>query len=153
MSDQDKLGYIYRNYTSYEEYVKHQKSKLSRRLHSIPDIMWQSDEDFRNILLSRLLQHPTLNKQQNVLCLAARMGGEVRAFKDIGCTAIGIDLEPGPDNADVIKGDFHNTGYDKDTFDVLYTNSIDHLFSPDKFMRETKRILKPDGIFILEFII
>jgi hypothetical protein len=37
-----------------------------------------------------------------VLCIGARLGGEVRAFKSLGALAVGIDLNPGGYNMDVI---------------------------------------------------
>ena len=37
-----------------------------------------------------------------VLCVGARLGGEVRAFKSLGALAIGIDLNPGTLNMDVV---------------------------------------------------
>ena len=49
-----------------------------------------------------------LGQVRTVLCLAARIGTEVKAFLDLGCFAIGIDLNPGTDNRYVVHGDFHD---------------------------------------------
>ena len=45
-----------------------------------------------------------------MICLGARLGGEVRAFKTLGAIAIGIDLNPGKDSMDVLAGDYYNIG-------------------------------------------
>src|SRR5262249_19221063 len=67
-----------------------------------------------------------------------------------GCFAVGIDLNPGSDNKFVLKGDFHDIQFPSKSIDIVYTNSIDHAFNAVKMLAEVKRILKPDGIFIME---
>ena len=54
----------------------------------------------------------------SVLCLGARLGGEVRAFTAMGALSIGIDLNPGPNNAYVLPGDFHHLQFAQSVFDV-----------------------------------
>jgi ubiquinone/menaquinone biosynthesis C-methylase UbiE len=85
-----------------------------------------------------------------VLCLAARLGGEVRAFIDLGALAIGIDLNPGIGNRYVVHGDFHHLQYADNTFDVVFTNSLDHALDVPRIMDEARRVLADDGMFIVE---
>ena len=87
-----------------------------------------------------------------VLCLAARIGTEVKAFLDLGCRAIGIDLNPGPENEYVVQGDFHNLQFPPNSMDVVYTNSLDHAFDIDRIAAEVLRVLKPEGVLIIEAV-
>ena len=50
-----------------------------------------------------------------------------------------------------IKGDIHDIKYDNETFDLVYTNILDHTINPTKFAEEIYRILKENGTFILHY--
>lgn len=93
-----------------------------------------------------------LKKGSNVLCLGARQGTEVKAFLDLGCFAVGIDLCPGKENKFVLFGDFHDLQFPAESADVIFTNSLDHLFDAKKLLDEITRVLKPGGILIIEAI-
>ncbi len=140
-----KDGLSIRKYEDYTEYVEHQKSKLSI-------ITWldKYDVDYREILLERLKTLDLTIKGKSVLCLAARMGTEVKAFLDMGAFAVGIDLNPGEDNMWVVKGDFHDIQYPNDSVDIVFINSIDHSLKPSKLISEIKRVIKDEGRFIME---
>ena len=84
---------------------------------------------------------------RTVLCLGARLGGEVRAFKSLGAVAVGIDLEPGRGNMDVVFGDFHDVPFAADSFDYAYSNVLDHIYDLRRFGREVARVVKPGGLF------
>eukprot|EP00316_Scyphosphaera_apsteinii_P013465 CAMPEP_0119319226 /NCGR_PEP_ID=MMETSP1333-20130426/48837_1 /TAXON_ID=418940 /ORGANISM="Scyphosphaera apsteinii, Strain RCC1455" /LENGTH=206 /DNA_ID=CAMNT_0007325587 /DNA_START=191 /DNA_END=811 /DNA_ORIENTATION=- len=86
-------------------------------------------------------------KGETVLCLGARLGGEVRAFKSLGALAIGVDLEPGQDNMDVVVGDFENLAFPEATFTFAYSNALDHLHDLKKLSAELCRVVKPYGFF------
>ena len=86
---------------------------------------------------------------RTVLCLGARLGGEVRAFKSLGAVAVGIDLEPGRGNMDVVFGDFHDVPFAADSFDYAYSNVLDHIYDLRRFGREVARVVKPGGLFLL----
>ena len=85
-----------------------------------------------------------------VLCLGARLGGEVAAFRDMGCFAIGVDLNPGPDNPWVLYGDFHKLEYPDRCLDAVYSNSLDHCLEPEKVLAEISRLLRPGAYLIIE---
>lgn len=151
-------NFIARQYTSYQEYVEHQRSKLDliavrgRRSKHLVDLQ-RYDTSYRDVLRQRLLTLPMLRARPNVLCLAARIGTEVKAFIDVGCFAVGIDLNPGPDNAYVVVGDFHQLQFADASVDVVFTNSLDHVFALDKVLGEVHRVLKPGGHFIAELML
>jgi SAM-dependent methyltransferase len=138
-----------RDYQRYEDYIKHQKSKLTIKG---KEYLTNYDKSFYSDLLQRLkgLDTKVHFKEKNVLCLAARIGTEVRPFIDMGGFAIGIDLNPGSENKYVLYGDFHNIQFSSSSIDIIYTNSFDHVFDKDKIIQEIIRLLKNDGYLILE---
>jgi SAM-dependent methyltransferase len=138
-----------RSYQKYDDYLKHQKSKLTIKG---KEYLFDYDRSFHKDLLLRLdeLEKHVHFKGKNVLCLAARIGTEVRSFIDKGSFAIGIDLNPGSENKYVLYGDFHNIQFPSSSIDIIYTNSFDHVFDKDKIIQEIIRLLKNDGYLILE---
>ena len=76
-----------------------------------------------------------MKKAASVLCLGARQGTEVKAFLDLGCFAVRIDLEPGAENQFVVQGDFHDLKFPTESVDIVFTNSLDHAFDPKKMIR------------------
>jgi SAM-dependent methyltransferase len=135
-----------RRYDSYEAYLEHQKAKLET--HDFANY----DADFRAALRERLGRIDLAWQGRTVLCLAARIGTEVKAFLDLGCFAIGIDLNPGKDNRYVVQGDFHDLQFAPGSVDVVYTNSLDHAFDLDRMAKEVLKVLKSDGLLIVEAV-
>jgi len=119
-----------RVYSSYEEYLEHQKQKLE-----YIDLE-EYDVKYRDVLLERLRKLYFLKPGMTVLCLGARLGTEVKAFLDIGCFAIGIDLNPGCDNRYIVYGDFHNLQFASSSVDVIFTNALDHVFDMRQMIEE-----------------
>ena len=105
---------------------------------------------FRKVLRERLKDLYFIKSDQAVLCLGARLGAEVKAFLDLGCFAIGIDLNPGLKNKYVLYGDFHDLQFATDSIDILYTNSLDHVLDLSKMVKEMRRVLKRTGHIIVE---
>ncbi len=139
-----------RIYSSYELYLKHQKSKLLNKKEKLKFSNY--DEKFKNNLKARLENLDISLLGSRTLCLGARLGGEVRAFKELGSYAVGIDLEPGERNNDVLFGDFHEINFPDNSVDFIYTNSLDHVYDIDKVLNEIKRVLTSEGYFISEFM-
>jgi SAM-dependent methyltransferase len=83
-----------------------------------------------------------------VLCVGARVGGEVRAFSRLVDLAVGIDLYPGEKNPFVMYGDAHKLQFNNASFRTLFTNVLDHILYVDKFASEARRVLKPNGVLI-----
>lgn len=147
-SMEDSSGMKQKEYKTYSEYIDHQKSKLGK----IQKKMIDYDKSFYQLLSNRLIRQNYVKPGMTVLCLAARIGTEVRAFLDNGCFALGIDLNPGEKNKYVVYGDFHDIQYHDKTFDIVFSNSFDHAFDLNKLILEIKRILKPNGYLILELV-
>jgi SAM-dependent methyltransferase len=137
-------GLRWRVYRKYEDYIKHQSSKLSSAN------LTSYDTKYRKVLRERLEKASYLRRGMSVLCLAARLGTEVKAFLDIGCFTIGIDINPGEGNRYVVWGDFHDIQYPTESVDVVFTNSIDHVFDIQKLIHEIRRVLKSHGLLVVE---
>lgn len=143
----DRTGkFKVRDYESYESYTKSQGGKLERQR-----AKWAAKGGaWKEALSKRLENLPFEIEGKNVLCLGARLGWEVEAFIEKGAFAVGVDLNPGPDNKYVLVGDFHDLQYADCSVDIVFTNSLDHCLDIDKVLFEIKRVLNWHGIFMLE---
>ena len=137
----------HRQYDNYDQYVEHQKLKVD-----FLNLTSEYDERFRTALAARVESMDIVEKGAKVVCLAARIGSEVKAFKDAGCFAVGIDLNPGEANQHVLHGDFHDLQFPNNSVDFVYTNSLDHAFDIEKIVGEVRRVLRPNGVFLLEAV-
>lgn len=141
------LGISRRKYQNYQQYLDHQGSKLV----SVGEPIREHDALYEAIVRERYAEFGEF-KGKRVICLGARLGGEVRAFKSLGSLAVGIDIEPGPQNPDVLYGDFHQIRFPDGSFDVAFTNVIDHVFDLNRFLDEVNRVLLPQGVFYVELV-
>lgn len=130
----DESGVTRRSYKSYGEYLAHQVEKAD--VYEAP--IRKHDEEYESIVFERFQNRGLAGR--SILCLGARFGGEVRAFTRLGALAIGVDLNPGANNLYVVPGDVHSLQFADGAFDVVYTNILDHIFDPEKFFREIKRV-------------
>jgi SAM-dependent methyltransferase len=135
-----------RTYASYEAYLEHQKAKLETH------DFGRYDAEFRAALRDRLASLDMEWRGRTVLCLAARIGTEVKAFLDLGAFSVGIDLNPGEENRYVVHGDFHDLQFAPGSVDVVYTNSLDHAFDIDRIAKEVLKVVKPDGLLVVEAV-
>ena len=140
----DRPRYRRRHYRGYAAYLEHQSRKLSRVDLSEYDCV------YRTVLRERLERLPQAWQGARVLCLAARIGTEVKAFLDLGAFAVGVDINPGPRNRYVVHGDFHHLQYADHSVDLVFSNSLDHVFDLDRWMSEIARVLRADGALLLE---
>lgn len=136
-----------RSYNSYEEYLSHQKAKLS----TINNLEKKASQ-LKSALNERLNEDVHPMRGRTVLCLGARQGAECEVFIDKGALAIGIDLNPGNENRYVVTGDFHRIQFAEESFDYVYCNSLDHAFDLDSVTNEVSRVLKSNGVFIADIV-
>lgn len=141
-----------RKYKDYDNYLKHQGRKfdigLKKKIKKfMPYFFSKLVGDFEK----RVNEFKKYVKGEKILCLGARTGAEVKAFRDVGFKdTIGIDINPGKNNKYVIKGDFHNMDFEDNSFSTIYCNCIDHVWDLKNFSKEIKRVLIPNGRLILE---
>ena len=140
-----------RDYKDYDDYVKHQCEKtasasLRKRLQN----KFNGKVQKFVARFNHLKDDSVIQEGQKVLCLGSRMGEEVAALQNMGLDAVGIDLVP--NSPLVIEGDFNSLGeqFDDDSFDAIYTNSFDHAWAADDFFKGVEKVLKKDGIFVID---
>lgn len=134
-----------RAYRTYADYVRHQSAKVALKAD-----LRDYDARFRAALKGRLERDESVRRGMSVLCLAARIGTEVKAFKDVGCFAVGVDLNPLEGEEHVLRGDFHELQFPDGSVDVVYTNSLDHSLDLARVLGEARRVLKPRGLLLVE---
>ena len=133
-----------RSMESYDDYLELQASKLE-----LVDLQAHEDR-FRQVLRERTVDLEPAALGKTAICLGARLGAEVRALRDLGYFAVGVDLCPGENNAFVLFGDFHHLEFPDDSVDLVYTNSLDHALDLTRVLQEVARVLKPSGRFVVE---
>lgn len=138
---------VYRRYDDYDEYKKHQGRKYAGIIKKDGGFTKRTIANFRKRFFRRFRHLPKyLSKSADILCLGARQGTEVEVLRDIGFkNAYGIDLNPGPKNKFVKKGDFMNLENPDSSLDMIYSNALDHAYNLEAFFAEHARALKPDG--------
>ena len=134
-----------REYGSYREYLTLQGSKLANK----PGTVAKIDAGISGAVLKTVgAIREQLPASGNVLCLGARLGGEVEGFIAAGYFAVGIDINPGEGSRHVLLGDFHQLDFPDSSVDIIFTNSLDHVYDMKKLLGEVYRVLKPGGIFM-----
>lgn len=133
-----------RSYKSFDLYLKHQAAKPGSVQYT------DHDEHIRAALRSIVMADDILRPGMSVLCLGARFGGEVQAFLDLDCFAVGIDIRTSSHNKYVVYGDFQDVQFPDRCVDAVYSNALDHAFDPEKVVSEMMRIVKPDGYLLLD---
>lgn len=143
--DEDRI--VRRDYSSYDEYIAHQRQKLDELLRlggAFPNKV-VADSRLRFYRRFRYLIR-LLPRDATIICVGARQGTEVEVLRELGFpNAYGIDLNPGPENTLVRVGDFNDLDEDDASVDVVYSNSLDHALDLGVFFREQARVLKPAG--------
>jgi SAM-dependent methyltransferase len=146
------MGIKKRKYENYKEYLRHQSQKLNigirRKIKKfMPDHFDGNVRSFEK----RVNGFKKYIKEGKILCLGARTGAEVVAFRNLGFSeTVGIDINPGKNNKYVIKGDFHNMDFEDGVFDTIYCNCIDHAWNLSSLSKEIHRVLKNDAYLVLE---
>ena len=148
--------YKTRNYADYQQYLDHQKTKLPILQKYQPEWIPAYDSKYLPVLTERLKKSHDIQywHGKKVLCLGARQGTEVRAFRSVGAFAVGIDIcvfEP-EKNPYVMYGDFQHIEFPDNTVDVVFMNVMDHVYDAKMLIEEIKRVLVKGGLFITEII-
>ena len=125
-------------FKSNKEYIDHQLKKTldtniieshkRDRNKRINEFMWK----FRTII--------DVPRNSRILCIGSRYGEEVEALNLIGFEdVVGIDLmEYAPYT---IKMDMHHLEFNDNSFDIIYTNSLDHSNNIKKAISEILRVI------------
>lgn len=128
-------------YASYEDYLEDQPSKMVNPKHK--DVIL-ADKDLRINWFTEqfsMLKDLDLDEESDIVTLGARFGEEVEALKNLGYKkSYGMDLIETPPH--VIKCDMNEFVKDAEdqSFDLIYTNSTDHCWDIENFIRNMERI-------------
>lgn len=129
---------LYSKHYQDEEMIKNIRKRLSILLNSLPEYIFENSE--------RVL---------DVGCGTGDLGYLIRQKYD--CEVFGIDLNKyAVKQARKIKvkarlSDLEKRWpYQKDYFDlVISVQVVEHLLNPDHFLKESKRVLKPNGLLVI----
>ena len=136
-------------HSTYDGYIKKQLEKTAdpKKIQKWKGIEWETKVNgFRNLFKRN---QEFLNNKKKALCLGSRTGQELFVLRELGLEAIGIDLvEFLPFT---IKGDIHNLIFEDKTFDLIFTNILDHSLHLEKFIHEMERVAISGGIIILNY--
>ena len=96
-----------------------------------------------------------MEKGQKILEPGCGRGEFLNGFRKMGMDVYGCDLSPqaGEDLEGIVvkQVDIENESlpYDDNYFDVVYSKSLlEHLWKPDLYLKEARRILKPGGMIL-----
>lgn len=132
-------------YENYEEYKKEQVAGNKMKLNSV----WVKQESIQEILKLK----PFAGE---VICHGTRNGREQELFKKFlpGCFVIGTEIsDTATKFPNTIEWDFHEVKEEfVNRFDILYSNSFDHSYDPEKCLRTWKDQINPLGIMALELM-
>ena len=140
-------GITYRKYkfNEYSSYLEHQSFKFFLYKQTLLNAFNKHVRNFFNNF-----KKIKIKKNSYILCLGARTGAEVKAFRKLGFFSIGIDLALPKNSPFVIYGDFHHLDFPEKSFDLVYSNTLDHVYNHGKFIKEILRVLKKDGKILFD---
>jgi SAM-dependent methyltransferase len=145
---------VVKHYATYQEYVDHQSSKtLDPKIREYFLQRWNTRLKWFHAKFRRTLKEVQFTRKHGkaALCLGARYGHEVQAFRDLNLDAEGIDLVPCPPL--VKAGDIHSLEYPDESQNIVFTNIFDHSYNPDAFLSEIDRVLVHGGFVIIHLAI
>jgi ubiquinone/menaquinone biosynthesis C-methylase UbiE len=107
-------------------------------------------------MASYLFTRFQLHKGQKLLEIGCGRGDFLNAFQQLGMDCCGVDLSDhgfcNLKDIQVAKVDISHDAlpFEDSSFDIVCHKSlIEHLYSPDHLMKETHRVLKPEGRVII----
>lgn len=128
----------------------------------------ESTDSFHEALLNtnkKLIEYAGIKKEDQVLDMGCGIGGSsIFLSREVGCDCTGITLSAKQvssanrlaqeygltDRCRFEVRDFTNTGYEDDSFDVIWAvESVCHANDKADFLREAYRLLKPGGKLVM----
>ncbi len=111
--------------------------------------------DYPSKLCSYLFQVYNFKKGMRLLEPGCGRGEFITNFKKLGLEVFGLDLSREAQsfnkNIDIRTCNVENEGipFKDNYFDIIYSKSfIEHLYYPEKYLKEAYRVLKPGGVIL-----
>jgi len=111
--------------------------------------------DYPKQLAVYLFEKFGMQEKNYMLEIGCGRGEMLQNFKELGLDVQGIDLSPeAPSfnkNIEIKVANVEESAlpYEDATFDIVYSKSVlEHLNSPERYMQEVFRVLKPKGIIL-----
>ena len=114
------------------------------------DQIWASEANLK-YLCQWLKTHQM--KPNFVVCHGTRNGFEQRVFADsFGCQVIGTEISStAVEYPMTVQADFHDLRPEwEGKVDVVYSNSLDHAYDPEKALRAWSQTVKDGGVIVLD---
>jgi len=112
--------------------------------------------DYPSKLCSYLFNRFGMKKGDKLLDVGCGRGDFLKSFKDLGLNVYGIDIEKSKSeiarNVEIYNCNFelNSFPFEDNFFDIIFSKSvIEHLKTPDSFIKEIYRVLKPGGTAIV----
>jgi hypothetical protein len=135
-------------YKSYKDYLAWQKWGNSKKENSV----WVDERNIKKIIKFLNLKR---NNKYSVCCMGSRNGSEMKFFKkhlSKKSSILGFEVsETGSKYQNTVVQDFNilNKRY-INKFDIIYSNSHDHMFDEKKTLKIWSQYLKKNGILVLD---
>jgi len=107
-------------------------------------------------LCNYLFQRFDMKKGDKILDVGCGRGDFLKGFKSLRLEVFGLDCQKS--HSEILEGievryvnvENNPFPFDSETFDFVFSKSvIEHLWTPDNFIRESYRVLKPGGRIII----
>lgn len=111
--------------------------------------------DYPKQLAKYIFDTFNMQEKNTLLEIGCGRGEMLQNFKELGLTVEGTDLSPEAPNFQkeitikVSNIEEESLPYADNTFDIIYSKSVlEHLYYPERYMKEAYRVLKPNGIIL-----
>lgn len=129
---------------SYESYMAAQTNANLKKINNV----WVQREDIEKI-------HQVVETAESIICHGTRRGVEQQYFKEFYPNAyiIGTEISHTAKKfPNTIQHDFHEVKSEwVEKFDILYSNSFDHTYDPNKCLDVWTQQIKPNGYIVIDF--
>ena len=140
-----------REYVDYKAYKEHQIEKTNDPVKRKRRAARREKDLIKFAKWFEPLKRTCLKNGGKALSLGSWMGTEVEALKHLGFDAVGIDLVPYPPL--VLKGDFHKLRFKDSSFQLVYSNAVDHVYDLDRFVAEVSRVLTDQSVLLFGLLV
>ena len=112
--------------------------------------------DYPKQLAKYIFDNYNMKDKNSMLEIGCGRGEMLQNFKELGLDVKGIDLSPEAPkfnkNIEIKVGNVEDDllPYEDESFDIVYSKSVlEHLYYPERYIKEAYRVLKPNGLILV----